>query len=70
MAPENSPILQPNHKMSPEVRAKCLARVYAAILSWPDPREKQSEPTITHLGRNEAAGSSIEKLAGVDETIS
>ena len=40
-----------------QVRAKALARAYAEILSWPDPREKKTEPAAENLARNAAAGS-------------
>lgn len=40
-----------------KVRARALARVYAEILTWPDPREEKTEPAADDLGRNTAASS-------------
>ena len=42
---------------TPDPRAKLLAKVYALILSWPDPREQKPEPAAGDLGGDTAAGS-------------
>lgn len=36
---------------------KILARVYAEILSWPNPRKTYDEPATDDLGRETEAGS-------------
>lgn len=36
--------------VDPTAREKALSAVYRTILSWPDPREKKTEPVTNDLG--------------------
>jgi hypothetical protein len=40
-------------QVSPQVRARILAQVYAAILSWSYPQEDEIKPPATGIDQNE-----------------
>lgn len=57
-------------EISPEARAKALARVYQFLLSLPGPIDENSEPTAKDLGREKAVSPDTEASSITDGTVS
>ena len=56
-------------KPLPDFRAKILAKVYAEILRWPNPKKTKIEPSTEDLGQDAAADSGMDgsvKLNSLD----
>jgi hypothetical protein len=56
--------------IDPKVRASVLTKVYTEILSWPEPREKGTDPAAERLGRETTVGSETRASASADTTPS